>query len=73
MSSPPIRCFECGKVLGNKWEKFWDLTGMVVKNCKMTWNPKKRKMSDDHACDELGLLRVCCRNMMKSFVEYESV
>lgn len=72
MSSPPIRCFECGKVLGNKWENFWKLTGMRVKKGKMTWDPKKREMSDDNACDELGLLRVCCRNMMKSFIEYES-
>lgn len=70
--NPPIRCFECGKVLGNKWETFWELTGMVYlwEENKMTWDPEKREMSDDHACDHLGILRNCCRNMMKSHVEY---
>lgn len=70
--NPPIRCFECGKVLGNKWETFWELTGMVY-DCEkqtMTWDEELRKESDDHACDKLGLLRSCCRNMMKSHVEY---
>lgn len=68
----PIRCFECGKVLGNKWEAYWDLTGMVFDNEKMklVQDEKKRKMGDDNACDELGLLKNCCRNMMKSHVEY---
>jgi DNA-directed RNA polymerase subunit N (RpoN/RPB10) len=70
MSMPPIRCFECGRVLGNKWEVFWNLTGMVIKDGKMTWDPSKRKMSDDNACDELGLLRVCCRDKMKTYIEY---
>lgn len=70
--NPPIRCFECGKVLGDKWEMFWELTGMVYdwENQKMTWEEELRKESDDHACDMLGLLRNCCRNMMKSHVEY---
>lgn len=72
MSAPPIRCFECSKVLGDKWERYWKLTGMVFDyvDWKMTWDEEKREMGDDNACDELGLLRNCCRNMMKSYVEY---
>ena len=70
MSCPPVRCFECGKVLGNKWEMFWDLTGMVYKDGQMTWDEEKRVMGDDHACDELKIYRNCCRNMLKTHVEY---
>jgi len=70
--NPPIRCFECKKVIGNKWEAFWKLTGMMFDNetFNMVPNPEKREMSDDLACDKLQLYRNCCRNMMKSFVEY---
>ena len=70
--NPPIRCFECGKVIGNKWKIFWELTGIVFnkKKLEMKYCEEKRVMSDDHACDKLGLLRNCCRNMMKSHVEY---
>lgn len=67
---PPVRCFECGKVLGNLWTTFWALTGVVFINNKMTFDKDKRILSDDNACDEIGVLRVCCRNMMKSYVEY---
>lgn len=51
----PVRCFTCGKVLGDKWEDFarrvkaGDAAGKVL--------------------DDLGLIRYCCRRMLLSHVE----
>lgn len=71
MSTAPIRCFECGKVLGNKWEHFWLLTGVVFEGDKMKWDEKKRQMSDEHAMDELKIKKPCCRCVMKTWIEYD--
>ena len=45
----PVRCFSCGKPIGNLWEEF-------KKKVEEGENPKK-------ALDELGLERYCCRSM----------
>ncbi|CAF4015406.1 unnamed protein product, partial [Rotaria magnacalcarata] len=43
----PIRCFTCGKVIGNKWEAYIELL-----RCEYT---------EGDALDVLGLKRYCCR------------
>ena len=48
----PIRCYSCGKVVGNKWEKYNELI-----------NAGKSK---GDALDELKLKKYCCRNMILS-------
>ena len=48
----PIRCFSCGKVIGNKYEEY---TKMLEEGI----DPKK-------ALDDLGLERYCCRRMILS-------
>ena len=48
----PIRCFSCGKVIGNKYEEY---TKMLEEGI----DPKK-------ALDDLGLDRYCCRRMILS-------
>lgn len=65
MSSPPIRCMECGKVVGNKWELFWELTGVKPKD-----KNAKRQMSDDNALDEMKIHRPCCRSLIKTWLSY---
>ena len=50
----PIRCFTCGKVVGNKWEKFLEL---------------KEEYDDKIALDKLNLTRYCCRRMLLTHVE----
>ncbi len=51
----PVRCFTCGKVIGDKWEEFkkrvieGEDTGKVL--------------------DKLGMDRYCCRRMFLSHVE----
>ncbi|UCB59896.1 MAG: DNA-directed RNA polymerase subunit N [Candidatus Bathyarchaeota archaeon] len=51
----PVRCFTCGKVIGDKWEDF----------------AQRVKEGDDagKVLDDLGLTRYCCRRMLLSHVE----
>ena len=51
----PVRCFSCGKVVGEYYEKF-------VEALK-----KGRKAAD--VLDELGIERYCCRRMLVSHVD----
>ncbi|MCX6801715.1 MAG: DNA-directed RNA polymerase subunit N [Candidatus Diapherotrites archaeon] len=51
----PVRCFSCGKVVGDAYEK-------LVKEVK---NGKKAET----ALDELGIKRYCCRRMLLSHVD----
>ena len=50
----PVRCFTCGKVLGNKWETYTTL-------CLQT--------SRKEALDQLGLTRFCCRSILLTHKE----
>ena len=50
----PVRCFTCGKVIGNMWERYQKL-------CET--------MDQGKALDELGLIRFCCRRMLLTHVE----
>ncbi len=51
----PVRCFTCGKLIGDKWEEF---TAMIEAGI----DPKD-------ALDRLGLERYCCRRMLLSHIE----
>jgi DNA-directed RNA polymerase subunit N len=51
----PVRCFTCGKLIGDKWEEF-------AKRVKAGENSGK-------ILDDLGLKRYCCRRMLLSHVE----
>ena len=51
----PVRCFTCGKVIGNKFEKYLELLNKGVSNSE--------------ALDTLGLRRYCCRRMLLSHVD----
>ena len=52
----PVRCFTCGKVMGNKWNKYLDLID-------------KENVSTAEALDELGCKRYCCRRMILTHVD----
>jgi DNA-directed RNA polymerase subunit N len=51
----PVRCFTCGKVIGDKWENF----------------ATRVKEGEDagRVLDDLGVERYCCRRMLLSHVE----
>ncbi|UCE44573.1 MAG: DNA-directed RNA polymerase subunit N [Candidatus Bathyarchaeota archaeon] len=51
----PVRCFSCGKPIGDKWEEF-------ARGVKKGEDPKK-------VLDSLGVARYCCRRMLLSHVE----
>lgn len=50
----PVRCFSCGKVIGDKWEEF---AKRVVAGEQPT-----------AVLDNLGVSRYCCRRMLLSHV-----
>lgn len=50
----PIRCFTCGKVIGNKWVLYLKLI--------------KQGMSQRECIDKCKLYRYCCRRMFLSQV-----
>ena len=50
----PVRCFSCGKVVGNKWESYLQKL--------------KADVPANEALDELGLKRYCCRRMVLTHV-----
>ncbi|KAG9206854.1 DNA-directed RNA polymerase II subunit L [Epicoccum nigrum] len=52
----PIRCFSCGKVTGDLWERY------------MVMLTQENKLEVD-ALDELGLTRYCCRRMILTHVD----
>lgn len=51
----PVRCFTCGKVIGDRWEEF-------ARRTRQGENAGK-------VLDELGMKRYCCRRMFISHVE----
>jgi len=51
----PVRCFTCGKLVGDKWEAF---TKRV-----------KEGEAAGKVLDDLGVTRYCCRRMLLSHVE----
>jgi DNA-directed RNA polymerases I, II, and III subunit RPABC5 len=51
----PVRCFTCGKVVGNKWEKYLKLL--------------EQDVPEGEALDKLNLKRYCCRRMLLTHVD----
>jgi len=52
----PVRCFTCGKVIGNKYDKYLDMLS-------------KEGYSEGDALDALELRRYCCRRMVLTHVD----
>lgn len=51
----PIRCFSCGKVVGNKWEPYLAFL--------------RKGGTEEEALNRLGLRRYCCRRMLIAHVD----
>jgi DNA-directed RNA polymerase subunit N len=51
----PVRCFTCGKLIGDKWEEYKERV--------------KKREPPEKVLDDLGLVRYCCRRMFLSHVE----
>jgi DNA-directed RNA polymerase I, II, and III subunit RPABC5 len=51
----PVRCFSCGKVVGDKWEAYLALL--------------EEDVTEGQALDRLKLKRYCCRRMILTHVD----
>lgn len=60
---PPVRCFTCNKVLGNKYKQYQSLVRELQAAATET------KSAEGLALDKLGLHRYCCRRMMLTHVD----
>jgi DNA-directed RNA polymerases I, II, and III subunit RPABC5 len=54
----PVRCFTCGKVIGNKYESYITMVHVM-----------KDSMNEKEVLDELKLNRYCCRRMLLTHVD----
>lgn len=74
----PVKCFTCGKVLGNKYLYY----KMKVREEKIKKNMSVqdviyltldniKKTPEGKCLDELGLTKICCRRHMLSHVDIE--
>lgn len=67
----PIRCFTCGKVIGNKYKTYLEKT--KKKNDELTTieiNSKNvKKTEEGKVMDQLGLDRYCCRKVIMTHVD----
>ena len=72
----PVRCFTCGKVLGNLWEKYNEELQKAYNN-EVTDKELKRivdlqnneESSEKKILDDMGVRRYCCRRIMLSTVD----
>tara|TARA_Y100001936_G_C15616092_1_gene429204 strand:- start:98 stop:340 length:243 start_codon:yes stop_codon:yes gene_type:complete len=72
----PVRCFTCGKVLGNLWEKYNEELQKSY-NSEVSNNELKRivdlqnneESAEKKILDNLGIKRYCCRRVMLSTVD----
>tara|TARA_Y100000590_G_scaffold470610_1_gene666913 strand:- start:4917 stop:5162 length:246 start_codon:yes stop_codon:yes gene_type:complete len=73
----PVRCFTCGKIIGDKWETYKKL---VQENREKMGLPNEDTIIDVKledlqetpegiAMNQLKLKRYCCRRMMLSHID----
>lgn len=51
----PVRCYTCGKVVGNKWETYKNLVD--------------QKIDSEIIFEKLRLNRYCCKRMLSTHVD----
>lgn len=75
----PVRCFQCGRVLGDQWKAFQEkiqekrieeptVPFSQMKDVTETLD-KGQKTPEGAALDELGITRYCCRTVMLGNVD----
>lgn len=66
----PVRCFTCGKVLADKWEKYQEKC-QELENKPKTLSEHKFiiDVSKKQILDDLELDRYCCRRVMIGHVD----
>ena len=74
----PVKCFTCGKVLGNKYLYFKRKVreeklrkGIDVDDVIYLTLDNIKKTPEGKCLDELGLTKMCCRRHMLTHVDIE--
>ena len=74
----PVRCFTCGKVIGNKYEfyqrevrKIKLAQGMQTTKVVYLTQDYMDKTPEGQVMDSLGLNKACCRRHMLTHVDIE--
>ncbi len=74
----PVRCFTCGKVLGNKYQYYLrevrqrkSAGGMEVDRVVYLTEGQVDKTPEGEVLDVLGLNKMCCRRHMLTHVDIE--
>lgn len=62
----PVRCFTCGKVIGDVYEEFIERYEVYKKAVEAGEKPKE---TPKQILDDLGLERYCCRRMILTHVD----
>jgi DNA-directed RNA polymerase subunit N (RpoN/RPB10) len=72
----PVRCFTCGKVLGNLWEKYNEELQKAYNNEVKETELKRivdlqnnEESAEKKILDDMGVKRYCCRRIMLSTVD----
>ncbi|KAK2985385.1 hypothetical protein RJ640_029342 [Escallonia rubra] len=72
----PVRCFTCGKVIGNKWDTYLDLLQSDYTEGTVcfvaSYRTRECRLNADNirdALDALQLVRYCCRRMLMTHVD----
>lgn len=58
----PVRCFTCGKLIGNLYARYLELLAQYSESPDET-------QPADKALTELGVTRYCCRRMLLTHVD----
>ena len=74
----PVRCFTCGKVIGDKYRYYQEQVGKEkisrgMQQDKVTYLTKDfvDKTPEGRVMDELGLVKPCCRRHVLTHVDIE--
>ncbi|ADX06023.1 DNA-directed RNA polymerase II Rpb10 [Organic Lake phycodnavirus 1] len=69
----PVKCFTCGKVIANKYQKYLDKVGELKKDKSQEINyldtSNIEKTPEGKVLDELDLVDICCRRHMLTHVD----
>jgi|TARA_B110000037_G_scaffold17754_1_gene18439 DNA-directed RNA polymerase subunit N (RpoN/RPB10) len=74
----PVKCFTCGKVLGNKWNYYVRevrkeklAKGIDLEKVIYLTEDNVEKTIEGYVLDNLKLTRMCCRRHMLTHVDIE--
>ena len=72
----PVKCFTCGKVLGNKYRYYLEKVrekklarDMEINKVIYLTQEHRDKTPEGEAMDELGLNKMCCRRHILTHVD----